>query len=620
MANVTIKDKILSKTPKNNNDVQKESNKTSKPDLNKEIFKPKENNLVSKSLDISLEEFREAKESTIDTDVTPKSAVTPIESDYFNYDYEDNGSKNGVIEYSKQRKTGDCWLLSGINAMSYCEKGREIIKNALEYHDGYTTVHTMAGDYDVTDEELGIVRGLDEIYNQYSSGDDDMLIMELAMEKVCDDAANKNFIIDYSKFNLMSALKGNKATTPSNSSLEGGWSGVAMYLLSGNTCKMAQDVEEENQFLDEFASDKAKNIAMTTSFKKEVELNDLAGNKIRLVDDHEYAIKEVSDNSVVLVNPHDSSKEIIISRNDFLENAINMEKTDFSDDSSKQNLIYYPSESYEEKVKDSTYDVQTYTDKNGNLISKAYTPKGISYGIGVKCDYDENGEVVSSYMGVYDAQDINNCIELSKEETERIFDRQLLNYYENFDILNVIPQYFSKMTDEEWNSVEEYIAMPEFNERLSAEEFVELSKLSQNDRDVAVELMKKFPNANTNYLMHYADSSKRNSNIADISYYMINSSRVIKEIVPEHLQGEGDDSLVKCLKKIFYEYLPQDANEIYGNMLERQLIPNLYTDRQLSGDDIYYLSKIPDNNWDMAMEYLKPEYNLTASEIYEMLK
>jgi len=223
-------------------------------------------------------------------------------------------------------------------------------------------------------------------------------------------------------------------------------------------------------------------------------------------------------------------------------------------------------------------------------------------------------------MGVYDAQDINNCIELSKEETERIFDRQLLNYYENFDILNVIPQYFSKMTDEEWNSVEEYIAMPEFNERLSAEEFVELSKLSQNDRDVAVELMKKFPNANTNYLMHYADSSKRNSNIADISYYMINSSRVIKEIVPEHLQGEGDDSLVKCLKKIFYEYLPQDANEIYGNMLERQLIPNLYTDRQLSGDDIYYLSKIPDNNWDMAMEYLKPEYNLTASEIYEMLK
>ena len=50
-------------------------------------------------------------------------------------------SKDGKIDNANQGQTGDCWLISGVNALSYSEEGQKCIKEALEYHDGYTIVH-----------------------------------------------------------------------------------------------------------------------------------------------------------------------------------------------------------------------------------------------------------------------------------------------------------------------------------------------------------------------------------------------------------------------------------------------------------------------------------------------
>ena len=96
-------------------------------------------------------------------------------------------TKDYTIGNTKQSDTGNCWILSGITALSYSEEGRKIIKNSLEYKKGYTIVHTICGDYVVLDSEVLLTKA----DSQYSNGDDDMIIFELAFEKIIDDYVKK---------------------------------------------------------------------------------------------------------------------------------------------------------------------------------------------------------------------------------------------------------------------------------------------------------------------------------------------------------------------------------------------------------------------------------------------
>ncbi len=246
----------------------------------------------------------------------------------------DGKSKDGKIGNTKQGATGDCWLLSGINALSYTEQGRKIIENALEYHDGYTIVHTAAGDYKVTDEELNQTKASE----QYSDGDDDMIILELAIEKIIDDVINGNIELsenapEFLKKALLNMDENgvSKATEEGYSSTEGGWERVAMYLLSGQLGESRRTKVSMEATLEEFKANNNESLAVCADIQGEnKEATDIYGNKINLAGGHAYSIKNYDGKNVTVINPWDSSEEIVLSKEEFLRIFDGMDVCDTS--------------------------------------------------------------------------------------------------------------------------------------------------------------------------------------------------------------------------------------------------------------------------------------------------
>ena len=99
---------------------------------------------------------------------------------------------NGEIEDSSQGYIGDCWLLAGINALGNCEAGQKILDEAVtEKEDGSGYVINFKGlnkEIEISNMEI-----LDAIKtDEYSTGDADMVMWELAFEKTRDKGSNDN--------------------------------------------------------------------------------------------------------------------------------------------------------------------------------------------------------------------------------------------------------------------------------------------------------------------------------------------------------------------------------------------------------------------------------------------
>ena len=101
-------------------------------------------------------------------------------------DREFNNNVNGQIEATKQGRSGDCWLLSDINSMSQTEWGKQAISDAVKSDGAGGANVTFKGaakgeqnSYNISAEELEDAKAS----GKYSSGDDDMLALELATEK-----------------------------------------------------------------------------------------------------------------------------------------------------------------------------------------------------------------------------------------------------------------------------------------------------------------------------------------------------------------------------------------------------------------------------------------------------
>ena len=255
-------------------------------------------------------------------------------------DIVDGESKDGEIGDTKQHQTGDCWLLSGINALSYTEAGREIIKNALEYHDGYTIVHLEGvGDYKVTDEDLRYVKAQIIGSHQYSTGDDDMVIFELAIEQALDDIANGEIALDPEAPWWMEGMDELDATTLGSSSTRGGWGAELMYIVTGKVGQRYSNPESMRSALRDFDRDNNQDKAMTASCHDATTVQDINGNNVKLYAPHAYAVKKVEGNIVTITNPHDSSIEIQLDMDTFINSFSGIEVTDLSKNNPKQNLI-----------------------------------------------------------------------------------------------------------------------------------------------------------------------------------------------------------------------------------------------------------------------------------------
>jgi len=135
----------------------------------------------------------------------------------------------GIDEYIDnfgQGETGDCWLLASISALSATESGRQVIRDSISTdEDGNITV-TFKGigiSYTITPEEMIEIRNS----KVYSFGDNDVLAIERATEKLRHDMAIGNVSIIYGNY---TGHDGDEYGV----GISGGYPNYMLYYLTGN--------------------------------------------------------------------------------------------------------------------------------------------------------------------------------------------------------------------------------------------------------------------------------------------------------------------------------------------------------------------------------------------------
>ena len=314
------------------------------------------------------------------------------------YDY---SSVNGILENSYQGEIGNCFFLSTLNTLNTNEKGQKIINNTITqntYTDEKGNEHTIykvkfegadkikedlssgirnfskekifiQSEYTITEEELK--QAEKEAGKNYSSGDKDVLLQEIAYSKYRKDVAstmrtnNESFSVSDTSNRLIAGLdvaRGWGADTESMA--DGGMLGLTMYLYTGQksdiyisksesqpVCKIDSNgnlsvlensksswqpnfIKEESNVFDKRYDDVDTVVKMLKkdtkkdgtfkNYMAEVSLS-ITSQTINGQDvqggNHAFTIKGIKDNKVILINPWDSTKEVTISIEDFMKSA-----------------------------------------------------------------------------------------------------------------------------------------------------------------------------------------------------------------------------------------------------------------------------------------------------------
>lgn len=280
--------------------------------------------------------------------------------------------KDGIIGKTEQGLTGDCWLLSAVNALSYTEKGQQLIKEALEYVDGGTIVHLKGvGDYFISDDLVAQTKLRPD---NYSSGDDDMLILELAMEGVRDDIAKGKIKSEYLNDEVI-------ATNRYQSSIRSGLGIELYYSLAGKKSCEHSDYESMKKILSEYEMNENCDLALsaaTPSKDRNIKVKDIYGKTVRLHGRHSYAIKNVAEGVVTITDPWNSEKEIKLDIEVFLGAFEKIHSIDLSDNNPDinetlyENIIPLDDGMTRHEYKDNTGEIQQVEIKNnkGLIIYK----------------------------------------------------------------------------------------------------------------------------------------------------------------------------------------------------------------------------------------------------------
>ena len=214
------------------------------------------------------------------------------------------------INHAMQGMTGDCWYLATINALASTEKGKQIIRKNINYDENGAYVR-FNGIKKTIFVPYGRIHRTKFSF-QYSCGDDDVKILELAMSKVLSEARNGNL-------GERGSCLGVKKYRP----LHQNYPSTALELLLGeegdiNSCHDISEIPKNAEsivysFSDFDYPDEKIRFSFRTGYKSRILRDAKTGKKVALIKNHAYTIKNISDDGIAeLVNPWNNGKSIYL--------------------------------------------------------------------------------------------------------------------------------------------------------------------------------------------------------------------------------------------------------------------------------------------------------------------
>lgn len=233
---------------------------------------------------------------------------------------------DGDIDEFKQCGTGDCWLLAGILSLNATINGRMILKDALTFNpDNSVTVHFkgVGVSYTITAEEILEAEAHHSSSRAYAEGDNDVLIFELATEKLRRDIDAGNVEIKeggvYDNYS-------SKDNGQPGEGITSGWPEQFVYFLTGKKADYLRDInllkEQDvinflNVHLESFIEDDfALSFALLGGVYNATTVD---GETFNLFLDgaHALSIVDLTEDTITIVNPWDSEKKYTFTWEEF---------------------------------------------------------------------------------------------------------------------------------------------------------------------------------------------------------------------------------------------------------------------------------------------------------------
>lgn len=241
---------------------------------------------------------------------------------------------NEEIEEFSQGTIGDCWLLSGLKALASNPIGQEILKEQIKWADDYSevTIYFAGANKYITITLDEIVKAKNSENNggkDFSSGDIDVMIMELAMIKVMGGNI-EDIDSDQSSTFWKNFLKNAQINSDTASGIDDLFNAVGNFFGAGGKADLNSG--SVKKILKNLYSQKLKgeNIVATFSLgtfgDSSYYCTTIEGEKVLLYSTkadwldysgHTFAITEITADTVTFVNPHNTKKTYTVSWKEF---------------------------------------------------------------------------------------------------------------------------------------------------------------------------------------------------------------------------------------------------------------------------------------------------------------